>query len=61
MDTIVIEPDSPYLTPDPFRRLRNDSTYLTYVAEEIARLKNISVDQVYETTWNNALKLYGLA
>lgn len=61
MDRIVIETDSPYLTPDPFRRLRNDSTYLTYVAEEIARLKNISVDQVYETTWNNALKLYGLA
>lgn len=58
MDKIVIETDSPYLTPDPFRKYRNDSTYLTYVVEEIARLKNMSADEVYERTFENAHKLY---
>lgn len=58
LDKIVLETDSPYLTPDPYRRERNDSTYLTYVAQEIANLKEISLEEVYEVTWNNACKLY---
>lgn len=60
LDKIVLETDCPYLAPKPFRGKRNASIYLTYVAEKIAELKNISVDEVYEKTWNNANALYRL-
>ncbi len=58
LSNIVLETDAPYLSPDPFRSKRNDSSRLPYVAAAIADIKNISVQQVYEETWNNALKLY---
>ena len=58
LDKIVLETDSPYLAPQPFRGKRNNSTYLTYVAECIAKIKGITIDEVYEATWNNAHKLY---
>lgn len=60
LEKIVLETDAPYLAPTPFRGKRNNSTYITYVAEEIANIKGISVDEVYETTWNNAFRLYGI-
>lgn len=60
IDRIVIETDCPYLAPVPFRGKRNDSGNLTYVAEEIAGIKGISVDEVYELTYDNAIKLYHL-
>ena len=60
IDRIVIETDCPYLAPVPFRGKRNDSGNLTYVAEEIAGIKGISVDEVYELTYDNAVKLYHL-
>ncbi len=60
IDRIVIETDCPYLSPVPFRGKRNYSGNLTYVAEEIARIKGISVDEVYELTYDNAIKLYRL-
>lgn len=58
LEKIVLETDCPFLAPHPFRGKRNSSVYLTYVAEEIASLKGISVDEVYEITWENAMKLY---
>ena len=58
---IVLETDSPYLTPSPYRGERNDSRYLTYVIEEIARLKEISPEEVAKATFENAKKLYRLA
>ena len=61
LDNIVLETDSPYLTPSPYRGERNDSRYLTYVIEEIARLKEISPEEVAEATFENAKKLYRLA
>ncbi len=60
LDMIVLETDAPYLSPTPFRGERNNSAYITYVAEEIAALKNIPVDDVYEATWQNAHRLYRL-
>ena len=60
LDKIVIETDSPYLAPQLYRGKRNNSTYLTYVTECIADIKGISVDEVYEVTWKNAHKLYGI-
>lgn len=58
LDRIVIETDCPYLSPVPFRGKRNDSGNLTYVVEEIARLKGVDVDEVYEVTYANAHKMY---
>ena len=58
MDRIVTETDSPYLAPVPFRGKRNDSTKLPYVIEEIATIKNISVDEVMQICKENAYKLY---
>lgn len=55
---ILIETDSPYLTPMPNRGKRNDSSYVKYVAEKIAELKNLSVEEVASTTYENALKLF---
>ena len=58
LDRIVLETDAPYLAPTPFRGKRNCSLYLSYVAEEIAQIKQIPVDEVYETTFKNGLALY---
>ena len=60
LDRIVLETDCPYLAPTPFRGKRNDSSYLTYVVEEIAGIKNVSVEEVCEQTYKNAIDLYRL-
>lgn len=58
LDRILLETDAPYLAPTPYRGKRNCSSYLTYVAEEIAEIKGISVEEVYEVTFHNAMKMY---
>lgn len=59
-ERIVIETDSPYLTPVPNRGKRNDSTNLRYVIEKIAEVKGMSADEVERVTYENGKKLYGL-
>lgn len=51
---IVLETDAPYLTPVPFRGKRNESSYLKYIVDKIAEIKNISAEEVAEITTNNA-------
>ena len=58
LERIVLETDSPYLAPEPYRGRRNSSLNIPYVAEEIAAIKGVSVEEVYNTIWNNSLKLY---
>ena len=60
MSNIVIETDAPYLAPVPFRGKRNEPSYLKYVVEKIASIKNISVDEVADITTANAEKLFSL-
>lgn len=55
---LVLETDAPYLTPVPFRGKRNESSYLKYVAQKIAEVKNISIEEVAEITTTNALNLF---
>lgn len=55
---IVLETDSPYLTPVPFRGKRNESSYLKIIAEKLAGVKNISVEEVAEITTGNAEKIF---
>ncbi len=58
LEQILIETDSPFLTPVPHRGKKNAPFYLPYVAEKIAELKNISVEEVVKATTENALKLF---
>lgn len=58
MDRILLETDSPYLSPVPFRGKRNDSGNLIYVADMIAQIKGISAEEVQKITYDNAHKLY---
>lgn len=57
---LLIETDSPYLSPEPNRGKRNDSRNLIYIAEKIANVKNISMEEVKKITFENAEKLYNL-
>ena len=60
LDKIVVETDCPYLTPVPFRGKRNEPVYTKYVVEEIAKIKETSVEEVVRVTTENAKKIYGL-
>lgn len=60
MEDLVLETDSPYLTPVPFRGKRNESSYLPYIAEKIAALKNIPLETVAEISTKTAIQLFGL-
>jgi len=60
LDKLLIETDSPYLTPEPFRGKRNEPMYVKYVAAEIANIKDISVDTVAEKTNENFKRLFCL-
>ncbi len=60
LESIVLETDCPYMAPVPYRGKRNDSTYLPYVAEEIASIKGISYEEVVDQTEQNARKLFRL-
>lgn len=58
LDRIVLETDSPYLSPEPNRGKRNSSINLPYVVDKIAEIKNISKEYVIEATYHNALEAY---
>ena len=60
LDRILLETDCPYMAPDPFRGKRNDSGFLTYVAEKIAEIKGVDARTVYDITWENAERFFGL-
>lgn len=60
LDRIVLETDAPYLAPEPYRGKRNSSLYIPHAASVIADIKGISVDELYEITYSNAIKLYRL-
>ena len=61
LEHIVVETDSPYLTPVPFRGKRNDSRYLPYVIEKLAEWKGVTPEEMERITWENGKRLYGLA
>ena len=58
LDRILLETDCPYLAPVPFRGKRNDSSYISYVAQEIAELKGISYEEVVAQTEQNGKELF---
>ena len=60
MDRIMIETDSPYLTPEPFRGKRNDSSHVHLVAEAIARAKGLTPGEVARITLENGKRFFGI-
>ena len=60
LDDILLETDSPYLTPTPFRGKRNESGYISYICRKVAELKGVSEDVVAEKTTRNAEILFGI-
>lgn len=60
LDKILIETDSPYLSPEPNRGKRNDSRNVKYMAEKIASVKNISLEEIARITYENACKIFSI-
>lgn len=60
LDMLLVETDAPYLTPDPHRGARNLPQYVEFVAQKVADLKGVSVDEVSRQTTANAVALFGL-
>ena len=58
LKNLILETDSPYLAPVPFRGKRNESKYLTKIAEKIAEIKNMTIKEIAEITTTNAKKLF---
>jgi len=60
VEHLVLETDAPFLSPVPFRGKRNESSYTIYVAKKLAEIKNISLEELMNTTTANAIELFNL-
>lgn len=60
LEYLVIETDCPYMTPVPFRGKRNEPMLVQYTAAKIAELRNITLEEVIETTYQNGKRIYGI-
>ncbi len=60
LEHLVLETDSPYLTPVPFRGKPNESSYLIHVAQKVADLHQTSVAKLAEITTENSIKIFGI-
>jgi TatD DNase family protein len=59
LDRLLVETDAPFLTPAPFRGRRNQPAYVQYVAEKIAALRDVPVEQIGRQTTRNVIRLFG--
>ncbi len=60
LESLLVETDAPFLTPEPFRGKRNEPSYVRYTAQRVAEIKSISFEEVAEVTTENALRVYKL-
>ena len=60
MNKILIETDSPYLSPEPLRGRRNDPRNVKYIAQKISEIKGITLQEVAKNTYNNAKNIFGI-
>jgi TatD DNase family protein len=60
LKNIVLETDSPYLTPVPFRGKPNESSFLTYIAQKVADIKEVSIEIVADITTENSKNIFGV-
>ena len=59
LDRVVLETDAPFLSPTPYRGKRNESSYVRLVAEKLALIKGVSLEEIAEVTSRNALEVFG--
>jgi len=55
---LLLETDSPYLTPEPYRKYKNEPKYIPVIASKIAEIKEISIEEVRDVTTSNAKRLF---
>jgi len=60
LDRMMLETDAPFLPPEGMRGKRNEPAYVKILAEEVARIKAINIDQIAEATTENARRFYNL-
>ena len=60
IDRILLETDSPYLAPTPFRGEKNESKYIPLIAEEIAKNKDITIEELSKKTEENVHRIFGI-
>jgi TatD DNase family protein len=60
LESLILETDSPYLSPVPYRGKRNESSYLIHVANRLAEIKEVSLEEVASVTTSNAERMFGL-
>jgi len=60
LERLMLETDAPFLAPEGYRGKRNEPTYIKILAEEVARIKQISIEEVAKTTTNNAKAFFNL-
>lgn len=58
LERLLLETDCPYMTPVPFRGKRNEPSYVRYIAEEIAKLRDMDIDDLCRITYDNACRLF---
>jgi TatD DNase family protein len=58
LDKLLIETDAPYLTPEPYRGKRNEPSFCYYTAERIAKIRNISLEELAAQTTDNAHRIF---
>ena len=60
LDRLLVETDSPYLSPEPKRGRRNEPAHVVYTLAKLAELRGLPMEDMAEITWNNACALYRL-
>ena len=60
IEKLLIETDSPYLSPEPLRGTRNQPQNVKYVANKIAQIKNIDIEEVAKITYQNTKKIFNI-
>jgi TatD DNase family protein len=58
IEKILLETDSPYLTPVPYRGMQNAPYYLPFIAEKLAEIKDCEVEHLLSQTWDNSMSLF---
>ena len=61
LDHLILETDSPYLPPVPYRGKRNESAYLLHIAEKLADVHGVTLKDIEERTSMNAIELFNLS
>jgi TatD DNase family protein len=60
LESLLVETDAPFITPEPFRGKRNEPSYVRYTAQKVAEIKKVTFEKVAEVTTENALRVYRL-